>query len=299
MSSRLEADAAFEGTNLGFLYRQFTRPKPLPDVRLTSQVAIVTGSNVGLGLEASRQLLGLGLSHLVMGVRSQAKGDAAAGQLRQLFPNSLISVWILDMESYESIQKFVEQCATLPRIDIVTLNAGLAKPSYTTVPATGHELTIQVNYLSTALLSILLLPVLKSKKIADAPKPPVLGIVGSDLAWRGGVAKGPVLQQFDGPETFNHWRSYVNSKFLLAFFVATLAESVNPRDVLVNMPNPGTTKGTAIGRETSALHRRIMGFLQFFLGRSLESGASTYLDAALAHGIESHGSFVSEWAIKP
>lgn len=300
MSSRLEADAAFEATIPGLLYRQFTQPKlPPAGVRLDGQVAIITGSNVGLGLSASRQLLQLKLSHLVMAVRSKAKGDAAAKQLRDEFPDARINVWILDMESYGSIQDFVKQCATLPRIDFAILNAGLMKTTYTVVPDTGHEMTMQVNYLSTALLSILLLPVLKSKKTA-ASKPPVLSIVGSDTMYRRTVeTNGAILPQFDQSTGYEFFAWYGKSKLLLAFFVARLAQFVDPQDVLINISNPGATKGTAFGRDTSPIFQRLAGVLQFFFARTVESGASTYVDAVLSKGEESHGSFVSDWAIKP
>ncbi|RYP45211.1 hypothetical protein DL768_008404 [Monosporascus sp. mg162] len=276
MSSRLENEASFEATNLGFLYRQFTRPKPLPTgVRLTDQVAIVTGSNVGLGLEACRQLLALGLSQLVMAVRSQSKGETAAGPLRKQFPNSIISVWVLDLESYDSIRAFVARCTTLPRIDIAILNAALMKPTYTTVPETGRETTIQVNYLSTALLSILLLPILRDKRIAGAPRPPVLSIVGSDLAWRVDIeTRGQVLQQFERPEAYSQFPWYGRSKLLLTFFISKLAEFVSPDDVIVNMPNPGTTKGTAFFREFPTLAGKLVAVLQFLLARPVDVGAS-------------------------
>lgn len=301
MSSELESQAAFEATLIGFFYRQFTKPKPLPQgINLTGQVAIVTGSNTGIGLAACRQLLQLGLSHLVIGVRSRTKGDEAASQLRKAFPSATISVWIVDMQSYQSINAFVDQCKTLPRIDIAILNAALMKISFTTEPSTGHEVSLQVNYLSTALLSILLLPVLKEKKASGAERPPVLSIVGSDLAYRVDVeTNGPVWPQFDSSEGYEQFEWYGRSKLLLTFFLSRLAEFVNPDDVLVNMPNPGTTKGTSFFREIPTLGGLMIGTLQFFFARRVDVGATTYLDAALARGVESHGSFLSDWAFKP
>jgi NAD(P)-dependent dehydrogenase (short-subunit alcohol dehydrogenase family) len=255
---------------------------------------------VGLGLAASRQLLKLGLSHLIMGVRSQAKGDAAASQLRKEFPNSTVSVWILDMESYDSICKFTEQCTSLPHIDIVILNAGLMVPMYTTVAATGHELTMQVNYLSTVLLAMLLIPVLKAKKVAGASRPPVLSIIGSDIAYSAKLqTEGPVLPQFDNPRGFGQFPAYANAKMLLMFLVAKLAELVKPSDVLINLANPGMTKGTSLGHDNNVIAKKIFGVAQYFLARSLDVGASVYLNAALTRGAESHGRFISDWAIKP
>ncbi|KAG5791063.1 hypothetical protein H9Q69_009870 [Fusarium xylarioides] len=300
MSAKLEHQAAFETTFRGWLSRQFTTPKPLPNtLELKEKTAIITGSNTGLGFEASRQLLKLGLSHLIMAVRSQTKGDAAVSILRDEFPQSTISVWILDMESYESVTEFAARCNTLPRIDIVILNAALIKPAFTRA-STGHELTMQVVYLSTALLTILLLPILKAKRTATSPRPPVITVVGSDLAYRADIqTTGPVLGQLDKDQGYSQFVWYARSKLLLTFFVSKLAESIDPNHVLLNMVNPGTTRGTAFLREFSPLLARLVGTLQYIFARPVDIAATTYLDACLIHGVESHGSFISDWNIKP
>jgi NAD(P)-dependent dehydrogenase (short-subunit alcohol dehydrogenase family) len=301
MSAKLESKASYESTFLAFLRRQYTRPKPLPaGIKLTNQVAIVTGSNVGLGLEASRQLLELGLSRLIMGVRSQTKGDAAATKLRTAFPSSTITVWIVDMESYDSIRAFAEQCVSLPRIDITILNAGLLNKWFTVVPATNHENTLQVNYLSTALLAMLLLPTIKAKRVAGTARPPVLTLVGSDLAYDAKIeTSGSILQQFVNPKAFDRVPWYAKTKLFLIFFVSRLAELVNPDDVIINVSNPGMTKGTAFLSKFPYVVVKFFEVLQFLVGRSAAVGASNYLDAVVVQGKESHGGFTSEWSIKP
>ncbi|TGJ82166.1 hypothetical protein E0Z10_g6612 [Xylaria hypoxylon] len=299
MSSELQSKASFEATVFGFLCRQFTKPKQLlATTRLTDQVAIVTGSNVGLGFEACRQLLKLGLFHLIMGVRSQTTGDAAAQILRKEFPTSTISVWTVDLESYESIRAFADRCAVLRRLDIVILNAGIMKSPFTIVPITKHETMLQVNYLSTALLALLLLPILKEK--GGDTRPPVLTVVGSDRAYEVNIEKkGAVLHQLDRPEHFTQFEWYGKSKLLLTLFVSKLAELVDVDDVLVNMANPGMTKGTDFFRGVPAIFTPIISFGQFILARSAEVAASIYVDAVSARGEESHGSFLSDWTIKP
>jgi len=302
MSAKLESKALSEATFFGFLRRQFTKPKPLPaDIKLNNRVAIVTGSNVGIGLETSRQLLGLGLSHLVMGVRSQSKGDAAAALLRTAFPSSTISVWLLDLESYDSVHAFAAQCATLPRIDITILNSGMLAYSYTVSPTTKHEVMTQVNYLSTALLSYLLLPILKAKRASGAARPPVLTIVGSDGAYTGEVnTSGPVLSQFDQPKGFKMLPRYYSSKLLLLFFFCKLAKLVSPDEVLVNMVNPGMTAGTAFSPSSAPVVLvKIFDLYKRLLARPVAVAATIYIDAVVVRGKESHGSFLSDWAIKP
>ncbi|KAH7323178.1 hypothetical protein B0I35DRAFT_477061 [Stachybotrys elegans] len=294
-----ERDALYESTRRGFVARCFTKPKSLPqNVKFTDKVAVITGSNAGLGFEAARQFLALGLSHLVMGVRSQAKGDAAAASLRKEFPAATVTVWLLDMDSYESVQGFAANVATLPRVDFAILNAGAVKQTFSIVASTGHESSLQANYLSTALLAILLLPVLKAKKSASGV--PVLSLVGSDTAYMETVkTQDGILHHFDNPEGYANMQWYGREKQLLALFAANLAELVDPKDVLVHTVNPGLAKGTALGREFPGIVKVGLTVMQNMLGRTPEVGASTYVDAVVNHGAESHGSFLSEWTIKP
>jgi NAD(P)-dependent dehydrogenase (short-subunit alcohol dehydrogenase family) len=286
------------------LRRCFTKPKPLPaGTRVDGQVAVITGSNVGLGLAASRQLLKLGLSHLVMGVRSQAKGEAAAEGLRKEFSSATVTVWTVDLESYESVSAFADKCATLPRLDIAILNAGLLKPSFETVPATGHEVTMQVNYYSTVLMAIRLAAIQKEKKVAGSTRPPVLNIVSSDAAYTATLSAkqgSSILQHLDAPGGFGSaFDQYQRTKLLEVMFGMRLAEAVSAEDVLVNVSNPGMTKGTAFFSFATGVVAGMVSLLQGMFAREVDVGASTYLDAVLGHGAESHGSFMSDWTIKP
>lgn len=301
MSSQLGNLASSEASTISFFRRQFAKPKPVPHgVQLNGQVAVVTGSSSGLGFEASRQLLQLGLSHLVLAVRSQEKGEAAAKTLGNEFPDAALSVWLLELESYKSIQAFVDRCKTLPRIDIVILNAGLQKPSYITVAETGHETMMQVNYLSTILLAILLLPVLKSNKASSATRPPVISLVGSDLAYSVVMErKDPILKQLDNPTTYSQLSVYSKAKLLLLLSVIKLSEFVDCKEVLVNVTNPGMTKDTQMFRESPWVVQQIFGAMNAMLGRSVQVAASNYVYSTVVLGKESHGAFTSDWGFKP
>jgi len=145
-----------------FIRNQFLTTISLPKYpKVQSKTAIITGSNTGLGFEASRQLISLGLSHLIMGVRNLEKGREATKKLEQ--EGVKIDVWELDMCEYDSIRAFAKKCETLESVDFVILNAGLSPSRFETVKETGHELAVQVNHFSTALLTLLLIPILKVK----------------------------------------------------------------------------------------------------------------------------------------
>ncbi|KAI4646701.1 putative secondary metabolism biosynthetic enzyme [Alternaria ventricosa] len=195
---RINSRLTFQ-SGIGFMYRQlFMHPPPIAaEVTLEGQTAIITGSNTGLGFEAGRQLLQLDLSRLILAVRSQTKGDVAAEALRKEFLRAEIEVWILDMEDPESVAAFARRCQTLGRIDIVVLNAGVQNKDYAVSPKTGNEQTFQVNYLSTIMLAVLLLPILRAKS-GSAGRPARLTIVTSTTAYFAHFDnQRPILPQFD------------------------------------------------------------------------------------------------------
>ncbi|KAJ4405027.1 hypothetical protein N0V82_010389 [Gnomoniopsis sp. IMI 355080] len=283
---------------------------PPPNTDLSGKTAIVTGANSGLGLECGRQLLSYNLSHLIIAVRSTEKGDRAARELRSKHRDADVVVWELDMASYPSIQAFVRRVETsLPRIDFVVLNAGLMN-SFSIVPSTGHEEMFQVNYLSQALLTFLLLPVLKAKSEANSSGPAHVTWVNAALSL---VAKfsnrnrDPIFPSLsEGPNGFDNQEGYNCSKVLAHYFVWKLADYVSKEDVIVTLTDPGYVRGTLLAKDRMDQATKKFGvFFKLFywmfsrLGRKLEDGASTIVDALVNKGKETHGSFLMGWKVAP
>ena len=77
-------------------YKHRIRPNPKPahlaQLSVSGRTAVVTGGNAGIGLGCSRILLSLGLSHLMLAVRTPQKGEDAAKPLRQRYPKAKIDV---------------------------------------------------------------------------------------------------------------------------------------------------------------------------------------------------------------
>ncbi|KAK3935414.1 hypothetical protein QBC46DRAFT_298100 [Diplogelasinospora grovesii] len=289
-------------------FRTKPRPPPLEPTSLAGKTALVTGSNVGLGLESSRQLLSYGLSRLIIGVRSLPKGEAAAAGLRKQFPNAQVDVWELNMSSYQSIQAFISRCeAELPNgLDMAILSAAVANPAWkTTSPKDGkvHEEMFQVNYLSTALLAILLLPVLRAR---EGKGPGRLTIVTSNLAITSQFTNrnaNPFIPSFDEPPK-NGWGAqegmdrYSTTKTLTLMLTQKLGELVSPDQVVVNTVDPGTVAGTAMSNRFPAWVKVVHSVIQL-AARTVEEGAWTYLDAVAVKGKESHGGLCMNWDIYP
>ncbi|KAF2267912.1 NAD(P)-binding protein [Lojkania enalia] len=285
-----------------FFYNQFrAKPQwPASNTNLSGKTAIITGGNTGLGYEAATQLLGLKLSHLVLAVRSLERGKTAAEQLLRTHPNATVDVWQLDMCSYDSIQGFTRRVdAELSRIDMVLLNAGLFKLDFAIVSSTGHNETLQVNYLSTMLLAILLLPTLKKKSSQEEPAH--LTIVSAALTLNAKFPNrdaNPLLPSFDDPKTFDPSEHYNSSKLLGHMFLWSLVDYVSADDVIVNLADPAWVKGTDIARDVKGGMK--VGLKLFsLLGRTKQVGASCFIDALVNKGKESHGCFLMSWKIHP
>jgi NAD(P)-dependent dehydrogenase (short-subunit alcohol dehydrogenase family) len=287
-----------------FLRNQYCeKPQwPAENTDLGGQTGIISGGNTGLGYEAAEQLLAVNLSHLILAVRSLEKGEAAAEKLRKRHPAATVDVWQLDMSSYTSIQEFAKRAETeLDRIDKVILNAGVINLSYRTVPGTGHEETIQVNYLSTMLLTVLLLPVLKAQRSARGGQPAHLTIVSAALTLAAKIPNRdarPLLPSFDDAGQFNPQEHYHSSKLMAQMFLWNLVDYVSADDVIVNLADPAWCKGTNLNRDAKGVIKVALNMFEM-TGRTPEVGASCFVDAVVNKGKESHGCFLMSWKIHP
>ena len=122
----------------------------------SGRVAVVTGSNTGLGLATAEALAGAG-AEVVMAVRNLDKGEAARSQILGVHPDATIHIQSLDLASLESVRAAADELlARYDRLDLLINNAGLMYTKWQTT-ADGFELQMGVNHLGHfALTSVLL-----------------------------------------------------------------------------------------------------------------------------------------------
>jgi NAD(P)-dependent dehydrogenase (short-subunit alcohol dehydrogenase family) len=293
-------------------------PPSVHNVNLNGKTAIVTGANTGIGFNCARQLLDLGLTKLIVAVRDEKKGHDARTQLlrptgKTQLPDDTIEVWKLDYLSYESILAFAERAKSLPALDIAVLNAGVFKQKYDVATeiaaeanagAASHEHTVQVNVLSTTLLAILLLPVLKPKNPTDQNvQGGRLAVVSSDVAsWAKFKDKNavPLLPTFDVAEKFISFERYFDTKLLQQLLIAELARRVDPSVAVITLPNPGLSYGTNLGRLPGFHVSDLIGeVLKRIFGRPAPIGARTVTAGAVKFGKEAHGVYVEDGKLQP
>lgn len=311
MSVTFDITPEKRATQFSFIKRQLFRETPVvkpSEVDLKGQTAIVTGANTGLGLEGARQLLQLGLSRLIIAVRSVPKGEAAKedlfSSLKSLKGRSVpvIDVWALDLSGYESITAFVEKCKTLDRLDLMINNAGISKKSFEPNPKTGYDEVIQTNYLGAVLLTILMLPILNEKN-KPIGRPGRFVLVNSETsAWAAFKERDyptGILAGFKSQENYVPQDRYWSSKLLGQLFLSELVKRVPSSVAIVNAPNPGLCQSNLMREWDGGVTGFVVALMLGMIGRKTDVGARAFTDAAVRHGTKSHGHYLEDGKLQP
>ena len=120
------------------------------------RVAVVTGSNTGIGYHAAAALADRG-AHVVLAVRNLDKGNDAAARIMAASRGADVAVQQLDLSSLESVRAAAETLrSAYPRIDLLINNGGVMYTAKQTT-ADGYELQFGTNHLGHFALTGLLL----------------------------------------------------------------------------------------------------------------------------------------------
>ena len=296
----------------GILRNRFSAPtlQSLENIPISGKTVLVTGASGGLGLEAARHYVRLGASHVILGVRSQSKGDEGkrniiSGISLDRLESCLVEVWLLDLASFSSVQEFAKKATQdLKTLDIAVLNAAVSKNNYSVTPD-GWEETLQVNMLSTTLLALLLLP--KMRQSSQPDWTPRLSIVASrahqtipdGAEWQGAPN---ILKALNQESQFGGFGDrYSVSKLLVIYAAREIAKlSMHPNgkcDVVVNYLCPGACKSDLAREWQSFPQRSFLALLQATICKTTEEGARTLVYAS-GLGESSHGLWIHNDTIK-
>ena len=212
------------------------------------KVVVVTGSNVGIGLETAVGVAERGAT-TVLACRNQAKADAAAAVVTQRTWNDDVHVVVLDLADLASVRKAAEEILSRwGRLDVLVNNAGgtWTQRQHT---AQGIEYTFGVNHLGHFYLTNLLLDRLR----ADAPARVVsVTSVGHHAAFGG--------MQFDDLQSERRYEGmevYCRSKLANVLFTRELAKRLQGSGVTANAVHPGWV------RSSFAMDGDTTGFMGF------------------------------------
>ena len=125
------------------------------------RIAVVTGANIGLGLETTRALSQKGAT-VVMACRSRSRGETAR---RQLLDEGLTGLDLLEMDlgDLRSVDRAIDVLNDqYGHLDLLLNNAGVMAPPRQLSPQ-GNELQFAVNHLGHMALTQGLLPLMASQ----------------------------------------------------------------------------------------------------------------------------------------
>ncbi|MYZ33809.1 MULTISPECIES: SDR family oxidoreductase [unclassified Streptomyces] len=254
----------------------------------SGKFAVVTGANSGTGKETTRRLAEAG-AHVVLAVRTPAKGEQARADILARHPEAKLEVRRLDLADLASVHDFANSLiASGTPLDLLVNNAGVMAPSKRMTTADGFELQLGSNYLGPFALTLRLLPLLLA---ADHPRVVTMSsgtanfgrIDFDDLQWE--------------RRRYSPMMSYGQSKLADLMFTQQLAAVAAEHhwDLLSVAAHPGSTRtnlqtaGASLGQDKTA--RPWFARFDIFPTQEVEQGAEPELYAATSPDVTAGGYF--------
>ena len=242
------------------------------NVNMTGRTCVVTGANSGIGKETALALAKMG-ARVVLVCRNQQKGEAALEDIRREAPSATLDLMIADMSSFASVRALAAQIREkYPRLDVLINNAGAAVRERN-LSADGIEMTIAGNHLGAALLTLLLLDLLKSSA-------PARIVNVSSEAQRNAKLDMNDLQ-FE-KRKYSPLAAYGQSKLLMNAFTFELARRLEGTGVTANCLHPGVVATNIWPPDPPLLFKIILGVMKpFMLDSKRGAEVSIYLATSL------------------
>ncbi len=257
--------------------------KDLPDQH--GKIAVITGANSGIGLEAAKQLARKG-AHVILACRSLERGEEALAEVRAQGDQIKAEVRELDLADLSSVRAFARDLlAEHDRIDLLINNAGVMAIPYAKTEE-GFEMQFGTNHLGHFALTGLLLDAL-SKGGNGAPAR-VVNVTSSahrlskmrfdDLHWERGYDK---------------WRAYGQSKLANLLFTYELDRRIKAAKlpVVTVACHPGYTQSNLAAAgprmEGSKIKEVVASLVGKIGAQSTSMGTLPILYAACAEGVQS------------
>jgi NAD(P)-dependent dehydrogenase (short-subunit alcohol dehydrogenase family) len=244
----------------------------------SGRVAIVTGSNTGIGFGAAAVLAAKG-AHTVLAVRNLDKGNEAVARIKAASPNASVTLQQLDLTSLENIRKAADNLRTdHPRIDLLINNAGVM---YTDKASTkdGFELQFGTNHLGHFALTGLLLDNL-------------LGVNGSRVVTVSSVGHRIRAKiHFDDinlDRNYNRVVAYGQSKLANLLFTYELAARLTAKGAptIATAAHPGAADTELLRNMPVGIRQVSQFFWSNFIAQDADMGAEPTLRAATDPGVQ-------------
>jgi NAD(P)-dependent dehydrogenase (short-subunit alcohol dehydrogenase family) len=230
------------------------------------RTVLITGANGAFGSRAAKLFAHRDVETLILVDVKDCTGvkEEIEAELREKKTKPNILVWQVDMMSFASCLEFANKARELKSLDHVLLTAGIlsfhrrespegwetCESAFLLKTSLIISIAIQVNFISTALIALLLLPYLKSSP--TNPSPPVLtfvttfGIYPSSFTMSVPKSGSYLKHLSNNKDGMEQAHQYGRSKALLLYFARELAArasanaSKGMRKVTINSADPGS-----------------------------------------------------------
>jgi NAD(P)-dependent dehydrogenase (short-subunit alcohol dehydrogenase family) len=237
---------------------------------------IVTGANSGTGKEAARRLAEAG-AHVIMAVRTPAKGEQARAEILARHPEARLEVRRVDLADLASVRGFSEGLlAEGTPVDVLINNAGVMAPPTRMTTADGFELQLGSNFLGPFALTLRLLPL-----VLAAPAPRVV-TMSSGTANFGRIHFGDLQRERRYRANFSYAQSKLADLMMTLHLAAVAAE--RDWDLMSVAAHPGYTRtnlqtaGASLGRDKPK--RSVFNSMSFLPSQDVGPGTEPLLYAA-------------------
>uniref|UniRef100_A0A7S2ZL87 Protochlorophyllide reductase n=1 Tax=Rhodosorus marinus TaxID=101924 RepID=A0A7S2ZL87_9RHOD len=244
----------------------------IPD--MTGKVAIVTGSNIGLGLEIIKRLAEHNAT-TIMAIRTVAKGEQAKeGVLKEIGADKTINIMPVDVSSLESVKKFANEFSSkYDRLDLLVENAGIMALETRKESVDGYEMQFATNHLGHFRLTNEVMPLLKKTKGSRVVAQ------SSSANWYGNFE----WDNLNATKKYDPWVQYCMTKLANVFFAKELNARVKAAGLeqpTAYSAHPGLVVGQLQAQGKQGFFEKLMYSFTSPMAGTYETGARPALFAS-------------------
>lgn len=187
---------------------------------------IITGATGAMGKVIAKRIAAQG-KPLILACRELDKGEKLASELKEKTLNADIHAMHLDLSSFARVKAFVTELAELHRPVAALINNSAVLPRRRKTSVDGFEYTIQVNFLSTVLLSMMVVPLFSEN--------------GGRIVMTTSLMRNftSLPYEFPAVNNFVPLTTFAQSKLALTLFSIYMSTTLRTRHVTVNCADPG------------------------------------------------------------
>ncbi len=198
----------------------------IKDQATVKPLYVVTGATGAMGRVICKRLASQDKA-LILACRDMEKGNKLAKDLKDISSNNDITVMHLDLSSFARVKAFVAELSEMKRPVAALINNSAVLTRRRKTSVDGYELTIQVNFLSTVLLSMLMVPMFQEK--------------GGRIVMTTSLMRNftSLPYEFPAVNNFVPLTTFAQSKLALTLFSIYMSTTLRTRHVNVNCADPG------------------------------------------------------------